>query len=95
MSVVGVSLRFSWDEPAGDGLIQSYTLTCSVDGVEAFRIILKPILEIAVEELEQTTIYTCTIFATASGGNGPVSDPLTAPTDSESVDVKFVDCELL
>ena len=78
--VEGVSLTFSWEEPAGDNSIQYYVLACTVDGEEALRFPLQPILEITVEELMPSTDYTCTIAAATSGGAGPLSDALIATT---------------
>ena len=51
----------------------SYTLFCSVDGVEVFRALLKPVQTFIVEELYSATSYACEIFGTTSGGDGPTA----------------------
>ena len=76
-----MSLTFSWEEPEGDNLIQYYVLACTVDGGEALRLSLEPILAITLEELMPSTKYTCTITAATSGGAGPISEPIVATTE--------------
>ena len=91
--VEGVSLTFSWEEPVGDNLIQYYVLACTVDGEEALKFYLKPILEITIEELMPSTDYVCTITAATSGGAGPISDAITATTGgvkSKGRDISFL-----
>ena len=78
-----MSLIFSWEEPEGDNPILYYVLACTVDGGEALRLSLKPILEITLDELSPSTQYTCTITAATSGGAGPFSDPIVATTGCE------------
>ena len=50
VSVDEVGLSFSWQPPTGDGLILSYTLSCSVGDETDFIIDMKPILQVTVEE---------------------------------------------
>ena len=80
----GVSLSFSWQPPAGDGLILSYTLICSVNGLTAVNATLNPILEVMLDELKPATSYLCSIYASTSGGAGPSTDAVTITTESES-----------
>lgn len=80
VSVDGVSLMLSWASPAGERRIEYYDLRCAVDGVEALRITLQPLLEITLEELMPLTEYTCTIQAATSGGVGPLTDEISATT---------------
>ena len=93
----GVSLTFSWDEPAGDNPIEYYVLACTVDGEEALRFPLQLVLEITIEELMPSTDYVCTIVAVNSGGAGPLSNAVTATTGSRLKKAKCVSigCSLL
>lgn len=54
-----------------NSIILSYTLTCNVEGDEALRVVLKPIQEFLLEELNSSTTYTCSMFGSTSGGDGP------------------------
>lgn len=80
----GVSLSFSWEPPAGDGLILSYTVICSVSGLTEVNATLNPVLEVTLDELKPATNYSCRVYASTSGGNGPPTDTVTVTTESES-----------
>jgi hypothetical protein len=82
VAAAGVSLAFSWEEPEGNNPIQYYVFACTVEGGEALRFSLKPILAITLEELMPSTKYTCTITAATSGGAGPISEPIVATTEA-------------
>ena len=83
MLVDGVSLTFTWEEPASDSLIQYYVLACTVDGEEGLRFVLNPTLGITIEELMPSTEYMCTIAAATTGGAGPLSNIIIATTGCE------------
>ena len=74
---------FSWASPAGDQRIEYYAITCTVDGAEALRITLQPVLEITLEELVPLTEFSCAIQAATSGGMGPFSDEIPVTTGSK------------
>lgn len=61
-----------WDHaPVINSIILSYTLACNVGGEEALRVVLKPIQDFLLEELTPSTTYTCSMFGSTSGGDGP------------------------
>ena len=83
VTVENTSLRFEWDPPADDkigGTLISYTLTCSDTDDENFEVELKVIGNITLDEFLPSTAYTCTIFASTNGGDGPTAS-VTATTD--------------
>ena len=55
----------------GTGILLSYTLSCSVEDAEVLRVQLKPVQEFFLEELSPSTTYTCSLFGSTSGGDGP------------------------
>ena len=70
--VEGVNVSLLWDHaPVVNGIILSYTLVCNVEGEEPLRVVLKPIQEFLLEELTPSTTYTCSMFGSTSGGDGP------------------------
>ena len=71
-TVTGLSVQITWeDAPVGTGVLLSYTLFCSVSGDEVLRVILKPVQEFTLEELDPSTSYVCGLFGSTSGGAGP------------------------
>ena len=70
-SVIGVAANLTWAPPPNTGTIVSYTIFCSVGGVEEFRAVLKPVLQFLFEELRPATTYACGIYGATSGGDGP------------------------
>ena len=85
VTVDGVSLTFTWAEPAGS-IVDYYVLACTVNDEEAFRFPLRQfVTEITIEELMPSTDYICTVTAANSGGAGPLSDPITATTESKTL----------
>ena len=70
----GVSISLSWGAPPlGGSLLVSYTLSCSVDGEQSFSVVLNPIQQFTLEEQSPSTTYTCSIFGTTRGGDGPAA----------------------
>ena len=81
--VDGISLSFSWDPPVGDRLIIiSFTVSCSVGGVVQFGAIFKEIYQITLHELMPSTDYSCSVYASTSGGDSPPTDEVSASTGS-------------
>lgn len=54
-----------------NSILLSYTIVCSVGGEEALRAVLKPIQVFSLEELSPLTAYSCSMFGSTSGGDGP------------------------
>ena len=74
IDVIGTTLDFSWQPPAEElrnGLIMSYSLSCSVDGEQIFSLVLEPVLGITLDDFRLSTMYVCSLFASTSGGAGP------------------------
>lgn len=79
--VAGVNVNISWEHaPVGNGILLSYNLTCSVDGEEVLRAQLKPVQGFTLEELSPSTTYSCSMYGSTSGGDGP-SATFTFTTD--------------
>jgi hypothetical protein len=82
----GLGITFLWNPPAGDLLIDSYTLRCMEDGSPALiQAELNPIQVFTLAELKPSTTYTCTIVANTTGGAGPESLPITITTSDFAV----------
>ena len=79
----GVSLSFSWKPPAGDVEILSYTVSCLVGGVTEINAQLNSILAVTLDELTPSTNYSCSVYASSSGGDGPPTDPVLVTTESK------------
>ena len=77
----GLSLNFSWQPPTGDRVILSYTLRCSVNGTIEFSVQLNSVLQIILDELKPNITYSCTVYASSSGGDGPSTAPVSAMTE--------------
>ena len=84
--MTGTTLDLTWQQPAKElrnGLIRSYTLTCSSEGEKPFFThILNSVLGTTLDEFRISTNYSCTIFASTSGGGGP-STNASATTDGK------------
>lgn len=78
----GVSLSLSWQPPAGDQTIVSYTVSCLVAGVVKVHAQLKPTLGITLNQLTPSTEYSCTVCASSSGGAGPTTESVVTSTES-------------
>ena len=86
VSIEKTTLTFVWDPPANDeigGTLISYTLACTDDNDSdnGFEVDLKVIEKITVDEFLPSTDYTCTIYASTNGGDGPTAS-VSASTDS-------------
>ena len=78
----GLGITFTWAPPPGGLLIDSYTISCtSSDGSESFQLLLNPVLTFTVVELTPITTYSCTIFASTTGGPGPESLAMDITTE--------------
>lgn len=80
IDVTGTTLEFSWEQPAEElrsGLIRYYTLICS-SGVTFY---LNNVTMFSVDDYILDTEYTCTLSASTSGGEGPIT---TASATTES-----------
>ena len=68
-------LSLTWEpvvEEEQNGIILSYTLTCSIDSDVAFELSLTATIgEIELGVYEADVIYSCEIYASNSAGNGP------------------------
>ena len=74
-TVEGLNAQITWeDAPVGTSILLSYTIFCSVRGEEVLRAKLKPTLEFTLEELNPSTSYSCSLFGSTSGGDGPSAD---------------------
>ena len=81
----GTTLRLNWQPPAGDQTILSYTVSCSVAGVMRVYVQLKPILTFTLNHLEPSTEYSCTVYASSSGGAGPTTEAVVTATESNVI----------
>ena len=88
----GLGITFTWGEPPGGLLIDSYTLSCTTDdGSDSFQVQLNPVLLFTVAELNPSTTYVCTISASTTGGLGPESLPVETTTAGRHF--KHLTCE--
>ena len=74
INVIGTMLDFSWQPPAEElqnGLIMSYSLSCSADGENIFSFVLEPVLGITLDDFRLNTMYECSLSASTFGGAGP------------------------
>ena len=77
----GLGITFTWNAPPGGLLIDSYTLYCTYgDGSMPIGVQLNPVLQFTLAELDPSTVYTCTISASTTGGVGPESLPIQTTT---------------
>ena len=77
----GLGITFTWNAPPGGLLIDSYTLNCTYgDGSTPTQVQLNPVLQFTLAELDPSTVYTCTISASTTGGTGPESLPIQITT---------------
>ena len=83
ITVDGISLMFSWQPPAGSRTILSYTVSCSVGRDVEFSARFNPVLGITLNELKPSTDYSCKVYASSSGGDGPPTDDILASTESK------------
>lgn len=80
MTVDGVSLVVSWDPPLAEdrnGIIISFTLSCNLFE----QLVLNPISEISLHELDPDTEYSCRIAASTAVGLGPYTVVLSTTTE--------------
>ena len=93
-SIVSIGSRnvtLSWtlpDEDGRNGMITSYTVTCSDSNGVLVNTLTTVDLSATFEDLSPYSFYTCSIFATTSGGDGPATT-LNFTTASDS---KFMRC---
>lgn len=70
------SVTLSWDLPNEDGrngIIISYTISCSdSDGVQINTTTTTSLIT-TFEALRPYSFYICSVFASTSGGNGPAA----------------------
>ena len=64
-------------------MILYYTVACSVAGITEFSTKLKPVLEITLDQLMPSTDYSCSVFASSSGGDGPPTNDIIASAESK------------
>ena len=48
---------------------------------------LKPTLSIALNHLEPSTEYSCTVYASSSGGAGPTTEAVVTTTESNVIHI--------
>lgn len=80
ITVYGNSLVVSWQPPPSEqrnGIIVFYRLQCS----SLEELILNPILQFSLYDLNPNTQYFCRIAASTAVGIGPYTDYLTATTE--------------
>lgn len=83
LSVENTTLILSWQPPAPEdrnGVIISYTLSCTSDEGSSITLTLTAILGISLYELSPDTTFTCQIAASTSVGIGPYSETLMGTT---------------
>ena len=77
-SIENSVVTFTWDPPATDeqnGVIVSYFLSCSIGSVSQFQFNLtSAVEEISVGVYEKSSVYSCTISASNSDGEGPTAN---------------------
>lgn len=67
----GTGLYFSWDTPEGHVTIISYTITCYISSDLAINVTLNPVNSVILDEFMPSTLYTCSMYASSTGGKGP------------------------
>lgn len=83
MAANGTTLTLVWQPPLSEernGIIISYTVSCSSENGDQYTVILNPILILQIQGLSPVTEYTCSIAASTSVGLGPYTDTLTVVT---------------
>ena len=88
------SIQVQWGNvPAADqnGIILRYTVTYEAlpDGSPLTKEVSAPTMQATLTGLNEYTIYSITVFATTSKGNGNISAPIIVITDEGS---KFAFC---
>lgn len=83
-TVDGVSITIVWNPPpVGNSILASVTLNCSVNGEQVLNVVLNPIQQFTLEELNPSTTYMCILYGSTTGGDGP-SASFTAVTEGSS-----------
>ena len=74
-------LYFLWDPPEGSIAILSYTITCYISSDLAINVTLNPVNSITLDEFMPHTTYTCSMYGSSSGGNGPMTNRVNITTE--------------
>ena len=81
MYVNGTSITLTWSSPLEEernGIIISYTVSCSGGSGDNFLVTLNPIFVIQFYSLCPNTEYSCSVAASTAVGIGPFTFGLTA-----------------
>lgn len=81
---IGTGLYFRWDDPEDpdDNIrILSYTITCYISDTIAINVTLNPVNSVILDEFMSSTTYSCSIYSTSSGGNGPPTPSVNVTTE--------------
>ena len=81
----GTGLYFRWEAPQGRVTILSYTITCYISDALAINVTLNPVNSIILDEFMPSTVYTCSMYASSSGGNSPSTNSVNVITESMSL----------
>ena len=77
----GTGLYFRWDAPADNIRIISYTITCYISSELTISITLNPVNSVTLDEFMPSTTYTCSIYASTTGGDGPSTSSVNVTTE--------------
>ena len=69
--MTGVAVNLTWNPPPNTPALLSYTLFCSINTIEVVSAVLKATQAFTLEELRPGTLYSCSLLASTSGGDGP------------------------
>lgn len=88
ITVDETALNCSWEPPSEglrNGNITSYTIMCLVGDDTAVNVTLSNIQQTTLNLYAPSTTYNCTIYASTSVGDGPVSEYVNATTEGDTV----------
>lgn len=78
------SLTCAWSPPdtLQNGVIVSYTLTCTSNGETVVDLTLNPIVfEMTIDLFTPSTTYVCSVAASTATGIGPYTTPISVTTE--------------
>ena len=78
---MGTGLYFNWDSPEGEIVILSYTITCYISSELAINVTLNPVNSVVLDEFTPSTTYSCSMYASSSGGRGPSTNSVDVTTE--------------